>query len=173
MMDTSLCPFRRPSFFSTVTPGQLPTNCADPVSALKSVVLPQLGLPANAIVIGMIDFPSFQKFPQALVLPNSIFKETGGSSPRLPRFCSCSAHLDHLSVSLAQAQLITADVYFNGISQRCNLPHEDLCPLGNAHIHDAPAHSALAMELVYHHGFSDLHFFQGLHLFLLPSVSHY
>ena len=48
-MITSLCPERMPSFFSTVTPGQFPTYCSDPVSALKSVVLPLFGLPARAI----------------------------------------------------------------------------------------------------------------------------
>ena len=51
MMTTSSCFFRRPSFFSTVTPGQLPTNWLEPVRALNNVVLPLLGLPANAILI--------------------------------------------------------------------------------------------------------------------------
>ena len=37
-----------PSFFSTVTPGQLPTYWFEPVRALKRVVLPQLGLPTSA-----------------------------------------------------------------------------------------------------------------------------
>ena len=49
MMTTSLCFFSLPSFFSTVTPGQLPTNWFEPVKALNSVVLPQFGLPARAI----------------------------------------------------------------------------------------------------------------------------
>ena len=44
-MTTSFAPFRMPSFFSTVTPGQLPTYWFEPVSALKSVVLPEFGLP--------------------------------------------------------------------------------------------------------------------------------
>ena len=48
-MMTSLCFFSFPSFFSTVTPGQFPTNWLEPVSALNNVVLPQLGLPASAI----------------------------------------------------------------------------------------------------------------------------
>ena len=38
-----------PSFFSTVTPGQLPTYWLEPVRALNRVVLPQLGLPARAM----------------------------------------------------------------------------------------------------------------------------
>ena len=42
-------PFSLPSFFSTVTPGQLPTYWLEPVRALNSVVLPQFGLPASAI----------------------------------------------------------------------------------------------------------------------------
>ena len=46
---TSSCFFRRPSFFSTVTPGQFPTNWADPVNALNRVVLPLFGLPARAM----------------------------------------------------------------------------------------------------------------------------
>ena len=41
VMVTSLLPFSFPSFFSTVTPGQFPTNCAAPVRALNMVVLPQ------------------------------------------------------------------------------------------------------------------------------------
>ena len=49
MMTTSLCPFNLPSFFSTVTPGQLPTNWLEPVKALNKVVFPQFGLPASAI----------------------------------------------------------------------------------------------------------------------------
>ena len=51
MLLTSLCPFNLPSFFSTVTPGQFPTNWLEPVSALNNVVLPQFGLPASAILI--------------------------------------------------------------------------------------------------------------------------
>ena len=52
-MVTSAWPFSLPSFFSTVTPGQLPTYWFDPVSWLNSVVLPQFGLPASAIVIAI------------------------------------------------------------------------------------------------------------------------
>ena len=48
-MTTSLWPFNFPSFFSTVTPGQLPTNWLEPVRALNNVVFQQFGLPANAI----------------------------------------------------------------------------------------------------------------------------
>ena len=54
VMVTSECFFSLPSFFSTVTPGQLPTNWLEPVRALNSVVLPLLGLPARAILISMI-----------------------------------------------------------------------------------------------------------------------
>ena len=57
-MMTSFCPLRRPSFFSTVTPGQLPTYWLEPVNALNSVVLPQFGLPASAILMSI--FLSFQ-----------------------------------------------------------------------------------------------------------------
>ena len=48
---TSLFPFSTPSFFSTVTPGQLPTYWLEPVRSLNSVVLPLFGLPASAILI--------------------------------------------------------------------------------------------------------------------------
>ena len=48
---TSLSTINLPSFFSTVTPGQLPTNWLEPVSLLNSVVLPLLGLPARAMRI--------------------------------------------------------------------------------------------------------------------------
>ena len=37
----------QPAFFSIVTPGQFPTFCRLAVKALKSVVLPQLGLPTS------------------------------------------------------------------------------------------------------------------------------
>ena len=40
-----------PVFCSTVTPGQLPTCCFEPVISLNNVVLPQFGLPASAILI--------------------------------------------------------------------------------------------------------------------------
>ena len=59
VMVTSLCFFSLPSFFSTVTPGQLPTYWLAPVRALNNVVLPQLGLPARAILISM-KYPSFR-----------------------------------------------------------------------------------------------------------------
>ena len=62
MMATSLCPFNLPSFFSTVTPGQLPTYWFAPVRALNNVVLPQFGLPASAIVIAMISLLIFLTF---------------------------------------------------------------------------------------------------------------
>ena len=40
--------FQASSFFSTVTPGQLPTYWLEPVSSLNSVVFPQFGFPASA-----------------------------------------------------------------------------------------------------------------------------
>ena len=40
------------SFLSTVTPAQLPTFSLMPVKALYMVVLPELGLPVKAILIG-------------------------------------------------------------------------------------------------------------------------
>jgi hypothetical protein len=46
------------SFLSTVTPAQLPTFSLRPVRALYIVVLPELGLPAKAILI--YDFLLFQ-----------------------------------------------------------------------------------------------------------------
>ena len=52
-MTTSLRPFSLPSFFSTVTPGQLPTYWLEPVRLLNRVVLPQFGLPASAILMSM------------------------------------------------------------------------------------------------------------------------
>ena len=45
-----------PSFFSTVTPGQLPTYWLDPVRALNRVVLPQLGFPARARRMGRVSW---------------------------------------------------------------------------------------------------------------------
>lgn len=53
-MMVSVCPLRRPSFFSTVTPGQLPTDWLAPVSWLNRVVLPQFGLPARAILMSVM-----------------------------------------------------------------------------------------------------------------------
>ena len=40
------------SFLSTVTPAQFPTFSLRPVRALNIVVLPELGLPVKAILIG-------------------------------------------------------------------------------------------------------------------------
>ena len=51
MSSFFLFPFNFPSFFSTVTPGQLPTYWLAPVKALNIVVLPQFGFPASAILI--------------------------------------------------------------------------------------------------------------------------
>ena len=45
-----------PSFFSTVTPGQLPTYWLEPVRALNRVVLPQLGLPTRASFISRVSW---------------------------------------------------------------------------------------------------------------------
>ena len=56
-MVTSSCFFSLPSFFSTVTPGQLPTYWVEPVRALNSVVLPLLGLPARAIFTSITTLP--------------------------------------------------------------------------------------------------------------------
>ena len=52
----SLLVFHFPSFFSTVTPGQFPTYWLLPVRSLNMVVLPQLGLPAKAILMDMAIF---------------------------------------------------------------------------------------------------------------------
>jgi hypothetical protein len=38
-----------PDFLSTVTPGKLPTCWFNPVKALNNELLPELGLPTNAI----------------------------------------------------------------------------------------------------------------------------
>src|SRR5574338_1376449 len=53
LIVTPLCSIR-PSFFSTVLPGQLPVCWCKPVSALKMVVLPAFGLPASAMVSSVI-----------------------------------------------------------------------------------------------------------------------
>ena len=42
---------KKPSFLSIVTPGQLPTYWFEPVSKLKTVVLPTFGLPNKATLI--------------------------------------------------------------------------------------------------------------------------
>lgn len=47
--DNAVMLFEFSFFFSTVTPGQLPTNWFEPVRALNNVVLPLLGLPARAM----------------------------------------------------------------------------------------------------------------------------
>ena len=57
MSSPFLFPFNLPSFFSTVTPGQLPTYWLAPVRALNMVVLPQFGLPASAILIAISFLP--------------------------------------------------------------------------------------------------------------------
>ena len=49
--STILISLKKPSFLSTVTPGQFPTYCFEPVKALNNVVLPTLGLPRRAIVV--------------------------------------------------------------------------------------------------------------------------
>ena len=48
-----------PSFLSTVTPGQFPTCCFEPVSSLNSVVFPQLGFPASAIIMPIAFISSY------------------------------------------------------------------------------------------------------------------
>ena len=58
-MVTSLSRVYLPSFFSTVTPGQLPTYWLAPVRSLNIVVLPQLGLPASAMRVPMFTLPLF------------------------------------------------------------------------------------------------------------------
>jgi len=56
---TSEYPLSFPSFFSTVTPGQLPTYWFAPVMALNMVVFPQFGLPTNAILIDTTPSPPY------------------------------------------------------------------------------------------------------------------
>ena len=63
-MTTSFLPFKRPSFFSTVTPGQLPTYWLLPVRSLNMVVLPQLGFPARAILMLMALLPPLKMLAQ-------------------------------------------------------------------------------------------------------------
>ena len=42
--------FNLPDFFSTVTPGQLPTDWLEPVNSLYNVVFPAFGLPIKAML---------------------------------------------------------------------------------------------------------------------------
>src|SRR5512143_3591049 len=53
-----------PSARVTVFPGQLPVCCRSPVSALNTVLLPVLGLPANATTKFQLSMatPSFSRF---------------------------------------------------------------------------------------------------------------
>ncbi len=61
--------FIMPSFFSTVTPGQLPTCCLKPVKALNIVVFPTFGLPASATTFRPSFFSSgtFSTLQQELI----------------------------------------------------------------------------------------------------------
>lgn len=61
--------FRHPSFFSTVTPGKFPTWAFEPVSLLKSEVLPEFWLPASAkLILPLMGF--FSLIGSAGISPN-------------------------------------------------------------------------------------------------------
>lgn len=115
-----LWPFRRPSF-STVTPGQFPTYWLAPVRALKSVVFPQLGLPARAMVILLMNgflvliygCPSCCKVRKRAVIEAE------------------SMDMDVLRFRFANGEFVPADSNFNGISQRGDFADEYLRSLGN------------------------------------------
>ena len=51
--------------------------------------------------------------------------------------------LDHVGVSLAQGQLIAADIDLHRIAQGGCLADKDLHAFGDAHIHDAALYRAL------------------------------
>ncbi len=74
VMVTSLSRVYLPSFFSTVTPGQLPTYWLAPVSSLNIVVLPQFGLPARAMQMPMFDLSCDERLrPRRTRLPEALF----------------------------------------------------------------------------------------------------
>ena len=92
--------FILPSFFSTVTPGQLPTYSLLPVIALKSVVLPQFGLPASASLTGRSSSnvslgqkPSFEHMLFSIMKPVSSAARlcSAWSASRLSALCSRSS----------------------------------------------------------------------------------
>ena len=92
--------FILPSFFSTVTPGQLPTYSLLPVIALKSVVLPQFGLPASASLTGrfssngsLVQTLSFEHMLFSIMKPVSSAARlcSAWSASRLSALCSRSS----------------------------------------------------------------------------------
>ena len=152
-MMTSLSPFSLPSFFSTVTPGQLPTYWLEPVRLLNRVVLPQFGLPANAILI-------------AIHIPLSMFSRFWAGKAAI------LLDLDHLGVSLTNAQLVVAHGQLHGVAQRCDLTDVDLDTLGQAHVHDAALDRAFAVQALDRSSLADLNVFKSFHIrFLLNTVN--
>ena len=82
---------------------------------------------------------------------------------RSRRGSSGSGDLDVLRVALPEAQLVSPHGDLDGIPEGGDLAHIDLASLGDAHVHDVPLESALAVELHHRDGGSDLGVLQRLH----------
>ena len=67
--------------------------------------------------------------------------------------------LDHLGVSLTNAQLVVADGQLHGVAQRCDLTDVDLDTLGQAHVHDAALDRAFAVQALDRSSLADLNVF--------------
>ena len=146
-----LADFNLPSFFSTVTPGQFPTYWFAPVRALNMVVLPQFGLPANAILIAIFHPPIFLHL--CCHCPHSGRTATG--------FCQCFAYtsgktfipplncndFDTFRIVSSQRQFISTDRDLDRITERRYFTNVDLAVFGNAHVHDSAAECALSVDL--------------------------
>ena len=94
VIDVSGCSLIEPSFLSTVTPGKLPTCWFEPVSWLKSVVLPQFWFPTSAYV-------SFSPSGRGLPLPFTWYLPSSPSPgwAVLLIFLGPSCFLERLSIN--------------------------------------------------------------------------
>ena len=147
MIVTSLCFLSLPSFFSTVTPGQLPTNWLEPVSALNKVVLPQLGLPARAILISIYQLSSLR-----LAKANRNFIKIRDFSRRICK--SELLNLNHFSIGFSERKFIISYSNFNRISERSNFSDVNFNTLCDAHIHNSAFDSTFTVKLNNLYGFT-------------------
>ncbi len=174
--DTMTNPAYRKAAFALMMQEQAPTLSmpeGTDLNAYATLLIERFSNPSLRHRTWQIAMDGSQKLPQRLLDPVRLHLQNGGSylllTVRQKNSQVSLLYLDALGVPLADGQLIAPDRDLHRVAQGGHLSDINRCPLGDAHVHDAAAQGALAVELDHSDGLPHLCLLQCAHLDSPPS----
>ena len=146
----SVVPFQFSLFLFDRHPGPVPDELVGAGQGVEQRGFSAVGVPRQC--------DAHTRFSFLLQLPSANRKTKNNTGNRCPLF-----DLDHIGVGFADREFVAAQGDLDRIAERRDLPHPDLGPAGQSHVHDPPPHRALAVQPEHRGDPADRNVFQRFH----------